>query len=130
MIHKNLECVNEEELAYVRNNPIPNTSAQYNDNRLSLLPSQWGKCAITGEPLDVRDMHCHHIKPRSQDGNDDFRNLILVTPVAHKLIHGTDKKKLEINFSKIWYRDEMHRETILKKLNKYRKLVGNEVVIL
>lgn len=130
LIHKNLECVSEEDLAYVRNNPIPNTSAQYNDNRLSLLPSQWGKCAITGEPLDVRDMHCHHIEPRSHNGSDDFRNLILVTPVSHKLIHGTDRKKLENNFRKIWYRDEMHRESILKKLNKYRKLVGNEVVIL
>lgn len=128
LIHKNLECVTEEDLTYVRNNPIPGTSAQYNDNRLSLLPSQWGKCAITGEPLDVRDMHCHHVTPRSKGGSDDFRNLILVTSITHRLIHGIDRNKLKENFSKVWFRDEKHRESILNKLNKYRKLVGNETV--
>ncbi len=130
LIHKNLECVSEEDLAYVRNNPIPGMSAQYNDNRLSLLPRQFGDCAITGEPLDVRDMHCHHVRPRSKGGTDDFRNLILVTPVAHRLIHGTDRNKLKENFNKVWFRDWRHRESILKRLNKYRKLVGNEIAIL
>ena len=130
LIHKNLECVSEEELAYVRNNPIPNMSAQYNDNRISKLSKQWGKCEITGEPLDVRDMHCHHVIPRSKGGTDDFRNLILVTPVAHRLIHGTDREKLKENFSKVWARDWRHRESILKTLNKYRELVGNKIAIL
>lgn len=128
LIHKNLECVSEDSLTYIRDNPIPGMSAQYNDNRLSLLPSQFGDCAITGEPLDVSDMHCHHVKPRSKGGTDDFRNLILVTPVAHRLIHGTDRDKLKLNFSKVWIRDWKHRESILRKLNKYRKLVGNETV--
>ena len=130
LIHKNLECVTEEDLTYIRNNPIPGMSAQYNDNRLSLLPRQLGECAITREPLDVRDMHCHHVKPRSKGGTDDFRNLILVTPNAHRLIHGTDRDKLKENFSKVWFRDWRHRESILKNLNKYRKLVGNEIAIL
>ena len=128
LIHKNLECVSEEDLAYVRNNPIPNMSAQYNDNRISVLTKQWGKCEITGEPLDVRDMHCHHVIPRSKGCKDDFRNLIIVTPVAHRVIHGTDRIKLKENFSKLWIRDWKHRESILRKLNKYRKLVGNETV--
>lgn len=127
LIHKNLECVTEEDLTYIRNNPIPGMSAQYNDNRLSLLSGQFGDCAITMEPLDVRDMHCHHVKPRSKGGTDDYRNLILVTPLAHRLIHGTDRRKLMDNFSKIWFRDDRHRESILKRLNKYRKLVGNEI---
>ena len=128
LIHKNLECVSEEDLTYIRNNPIPDRSAQYNDNRLSLLPKQYGVCAITGEPLDVRDMHCHHVIPRSKSGTDDFRNLILVTPVAHRLVHGTDRDRLEENFSKVWFRDDDHRKSTLIKLNKYRKLVGNETV--
>lgn len=130
LIHKNLECVTEEDLTYVRNNPIPDMPAQYNDNRLSLLSGQFGDCAITLEPLDVRDMHCHHIKPRSKGGTDDYRNLILVTPNAHRLIHGTDRRKLMDNFSKIWFRDDRHRNSILRRLNKYRKLVGNETVYL
>ena len=45
---------------------------------------------ITGIRLNVKDVHCHHIKPLKYGGNDRYENLIIVHKEIHKLIHSTN----------------------------------------
>ena len=69
-IHKTLEKVNMKILHYLMENPVQGESVEFNDNRLALYCAQQGKCAISGRPLTIGDMHCHH-KTRKSDGGDD-----------------------------------------------------------
>ncbi|PGZ43930.1 group II intron reverse transcriptase/maturase [Bacillus anthracis] len=126
LIHKRLEKVSESELQWLRNHPVTNERAtvEFNDNRISLYVAQNGKCAITGEKLDLLDMHCHHKKLWSLTKDDSYQNLTLIKSEVHKLIHATnhatiarlcDSLKLD--------------EKSLTKLNKLRKLVGNDELV-
>ena len=120
MIHKNLEGVNPSVLKYLLENYIPNIAVQYNEKRLSRQVGQNGKCGITGGPLEVGDMECHHVKPVHLGGTDDYENLIFVRGNIHKLIHYVEsdliKKLLEV---------EKVTPVQLKKLNTLRVKAGN-----
>ena len=83
-------------LMYLMRNPEKGQSIEYNDNRLSLYAAQKGKCAITGEILDVETLYCHHKKPLSMGGEDKYKNLMLVTKAIHELIHEPDESKLKL----------------------------------
>ena len=72
-----------------------NCSIEFSDNRISLFSAQYGKCAITGKKfLHTADIHCHHKIPKEIGGTDEYKNLILVTELVHKLIHATRKDLL------------------------------------
>lgn len=79
-IHKQLQNINMDTLHYLMRNPVINRSVEYNDKRLSLYAAQSGKCAITGEVLDMYNIHCHHRVPRYMGGKDTYQNLVLITP--------------------------------------------------
>ena len=98
-----------------------NQSIEYNDNRISLYVAQNGKDAITGKPLEIGKMHCHHKIPRNKGGTDEYKNLIFISDELHILIHATDINTINryLNILKL-------DSTILKKVNKLRLLVGNE----
>ena len=64
-----------------------NTSAEYNDNRISLYVGQQGRCYVTGEPFRTGEMEVHHKKRRRDGGGDLYANLVWVTADVHKLIH-------------------------------------------
>jgi len=49
---------------YLLNNKAYDKSVEYNDNRISLMAGQYGRCGITGQPLIIGDMECHHKKPK------------------------------------------------------------------
>lgn len=119
-IHKNQNSVSTKTLRYIMENPNPNRSIEYNDNRISLYVGQNGTCPISHEYLEIGEMECHHKIPTSMGGTDSYENLIYVTTDVHKLIHANDtdtinKYKERLNLNK---RD-------INKLNKLRKLVGN-----
>ena len=96
----------------------------FRSNRLSLFSAQRGRCAVTGEEfLDITEIHCHHKKPRSQGGRDNYRNLTLVLIDVHKLIHAT--KDLTIKR----YMDLLKpTEKQLEKLNSLRTEAGLEII--
>ena len=120
-IHKSLEFVDMEILHYLMRNPIPNRSIEYNDNRLSLYSAQKGKCAITGKPMPIGDIYCHHKVPRNMGGTDAYGNLILVSGQIHNLIHAANP----VTIAK--YLESLRLdEKQLKKLNKLRNLVNVE----
>lgn len=91
-IHKNLESVNMSILHYLMRNPVQFASVELNNNRLALYCAQHGCCAVTKQPLEIGDIHCHHKLPREKGGNDQYGNLVLVTETVHILIHATDSE--------------------------------------
>lgn len=103
--------------------PIWNMSMEYNDNRQSLVAAQHGKDRITGEELYPFTIECHHILPRSMGGDDSYQNLILIDSTTHELIHATKEETIK----KYLYKLDLDEEQ-LKKLNKYRKRVGNKEI--
>ncbi len=107
-------------MQYIMRNPIVKRSVEYNDNRISLFMGQLGKCAITGEYLEIGNMHCHHKLPIFLGGTDKYNNLIFVTDEVHKLIHAVNPDTIS-KYLKMLSLEEKQ----LKKLNNLRKQVGN-----
>ena len=98
-------------------------SIEFNDNRLSKYVAQKGMCPISGLPLDI-NMQVHHIKPKQEDGTDEYNNLIILSYEVHKLVHATKQETIEKYLNMVKLDDKA-----IKKLNKLRKSVGNTVVL-
>ncbi len=99
---------------------LPNRSVEYMDNRVSLYAAQYGKCAVTGKVLWIDEIHCHHKKPLSQGGTDEYKNLIIVHIDVHKLIHATSPETIQAYLDKV-----KPDKSQLNKINKLRMLAGN-----
>lgn len=117
-IHNNLG-VNMHVLLELMRTPCAGRSIEYMDNRISLYAAQYGRCAITGQPLTTSEIHCHHKQPISLGGSDRYENLIIVHWRIHQLIHTTQELTIrqvlsEFNLS----------EKQLSKLNKLREIAG------
>jgi len=96
-------------------------SAEYADNRLSLFCAQYGKCAVTGQALEMlEDVHCHHKLPRSRGGKDNYQNLVIVHEDVHILIHATTDHTIQKYLALISLDTKR-----LNKLNKLRAEAGN-----
>ncbi|ENZ9521541.1 group II intron reverse transcriptase/maturase [Clostridioides difficile] len=122
IIHSTLGYIDHEMLNYIAQNPVPNRSVEYNDNRLSRYSAQQGICQISKRLLN-EDMECHHIIPRSLGGDDRYRNLILVLPFVHKLIHATNQETINYYLEEL----DLNKQDI-KRVNNYRVKVGNELI--
>lgn len=117
-IHNNLG-VNMHVLLELMRTPCAGRSIEYMDNRISLYAAQYGRCAITGQPLTTSEIHCHHKQPISLGGSDRYENLIIVHWRIHQLIHATQELTIrqvlsEFNLS----------EKQLSRLNKLREIAG------
>ncbi|MFQ5171284.1 group II intron reverse transcriptase/maturase [Clostridioides difficile] len=122
IIHARLGYIDQNMLSYLSHNPIPNRSVEYNDNRLSKYSAQKGSCQITGRFLNV-DMECHHILPTSLGGDDRYKNLIILIPFVHKLIHATKQETID------FYLEQLDLDKYeIKRVNNYRVKVGNDVI--
>ena len=95
-------------------------SVEYNDNRISLMAGQYGKCGVTKAPLSIGNMECHHKKPRELGGGDEYKNLMWVTVDVHKLIHATQPDIID-KYLGILNLDAK----AFKKVNSLRKLAEN-----
>lgn len=122
-IHSKLGFIDKEIIKYLSSNPIRSRSIELNDNRLSLYAAQKGKCPILGIKLD-ESLVVHHITPIEFGGADYYKNLVLLTPLAHLLIHavGLISTKMYLIVSKL-------SPKALKKLNDFRIKVGNEIIV-
>lgn len=121
-IHKNLG-IDTNTMLWMMRNPAGSMTIEFADNRISLFAAQYGKCAITGEPLSPHNVYCHHKTPKENGGTDKYENLILITEATHILIHavlpetvGVYLKGLRLNKSQ------------RTKLNKMRELAGNPAI--
>ena len=80
---------------YLLNSKEYDKSVEYNDNRISLMAGQNGKCSVTGESLTIGNMECHHKKPKMLGGSDEYKNLVWLMADVHKLIHATQPDTIE-----------------------------------
>ena len=126
LIHKQQESVETWKLKWLREHSIINKRAtvEYNDNRISLFVAQKGKCAVTGQELDMDDIHCHHKRPWLETKDDSYRNLIIVGRDIHRLIHATNEKVIKNLFQLLNLSN-----TGLTKLNQLRELAGNSPLL-
>lgn len=99
------------------------TNQKLFDNSISLLAGQYGRCYVSGRALTIGNMECHHRKPKSMGGGDDYRNLAWLTYEIHKLVHAVDEKIIK------YYSEGLNLdEKGVKRLNYLRKLVGNSEI--
>ena len=124
LIHKNL-AINTEAMLYLMRNPVKGRSIEYADNRISLYASQYGNCAVTGLPMEVHDIHCHHKVPVSKGGTDEYANLILISKAVHVIIHATSETTI-----RQYLKDLQLDDSKLEKLNKLRSLAEMPPIIL
>jgi RNA-directed DNA polymerase len=119
-IHDYLRNFDYDVLLYLMKNPVIGQGTEYNDNRISLYVGQRGMCYVTGERLQISSMEAHHKLPRYLGGTDEYRNLVFVTSVVHRLIHATTTETIEL------YLSRLNCVSIdFERLNKLRALVGN-----
>lgn len=102
---------------------IPNRTIEYMDNRVSLYAAQFGKCAVTGKVLWIDEIHCHHKKPTSQGGTDEYNNLVIVHKDVHMLIHAVKSETIQVYLDKV-----KPDKSQLEKINKFRMLAGNPAI--
>ena len=102
---------------------ISGRSIEYMDNRVSLYAAQYGKCAVTGKVLWIDEIYCHHKKPVSHGGTDEYKNLLIVHVDIHRLIHATKPETIIAYLNKLSL-----TKSQLEKLNKLRILAGNPAV--
>ncbi|WP_426085120.1 hypothetical protein, partial [Escherichia coli] len=80
-----------------------------------LFIAQSGKCSVTGEELNVLDMHCHHKIPYHVSKDDKYSNLTIVKSEVHILIHATKGDTIQRYMTLLNLNDEQ-----IKKLNRLR----------
>ena len=123
-IHRNLE-IDTRTLLWLMRNPVRGRSIEYADNRISLYAAQYGKCAVTGQVMNARDIHCHHKVPVSMGGTDEYANLVLVLKNVHVLIHASSETTIKRYLSELKL-----EKSQLEKLNKLRIKAEMPLIIL
>ena len=123
-IHKNL-AIDTATMLWLMRNPVKGRTIEYADNRISLYAAQYGKCAVTGIPMNSHDIHCHHKVPVSNGGSDEYANLILVSKAVHILIHASSEPTIE-KYLKSLNLDNKQ----IEKLNKLRSMAEMPPIIL
>ena len=122
-VHQEQKVADKNVLEYLIANPIQNQSIEYNDNRISKYIAQKGNCSVTGLPLLIGQMDCHHKTPKSMGGTDEYQNLTFILRDVHKLIHATDEKTVSKYIRKLKLDEQSKR-----KINELRKLVNNQII--
>lgn len=121
-VHKMLgKSIDTGIMHYLMRNPIPFRTVAYNDNRISLYCAQYGKCAVTGRKLEIKEIHCHHKLPKYFGGTDEYKNLVIISEDVHRLIHATSPETIRKYLEKLKLDPKQ-----LKKLEKLRSLAKVE----
>lgn len=123
LIHKKLTHL-EVIFRYLAEHPFQHESIELNDNRISGVSAQKGKCAITKKQLTVYDMRVHKIYPK---GGDGYRNIDIVSKDAYELIHSKDIARAKELIEKL-ISEGLWNDNALKKTNNYRILVDNTTI--
>lgn len=121
-IHKNL-AIDTDTMLWMMRTPVLDKTIEFADNRISLFAAQYGRCAVSGQPLLPHDIRCHHKTPLEDGGTDEYGNLVLVTEAVHILIHATIAETIDKYLPEL----QLNRKQ-LSKLNKLRELAGNPAI--
>lgn len=104
-----------KEIFFMQSHPISNRSVKYNINRVNKYFEQKGKCYILNNFIPSSEINCHHILPRKNGGGDDIDNLVIIHENIHKIVHMTDKKKIDKIVKKLKLTSNQ-----IKKINNFR----------
>lgn len=113
LVHKKLEGVNMATLHGLMRNPIEGESIEFNDNRLSLYSAQKGKCAVTGNQMNIDEVVCIRKIPKERGGTDKYSNLLLVCRKVQGLLHIRDTDTFIVEMGKLNL-DAKRSEKLLK----------------
>ena len=118
-IHDNLR-INVYLMQKLMRQALHNRSIEYADNRISLFSAQWGRCFVSGRPFqNPEEIHCHHKKPVSKGGTDEYGNLVLMAEDIHKLLHAEKPETIRAYLSACDLSPEQ-----MEKLNDLREMAG------
>lgn len=117
-IHDNLK-VDVDSMLWLMRNPIPTESVSFNDNRVSLYAGQDGKCAITGEPLQVQSCICYRKSNSCKRGNDSYQNLMLLSAQGLEIVISNDLYAVASLVNKYSLNTK-----VITKVNKLRATAG------
>jgi group II intron reverse transcriptase/maturase len=121
-IHRNLRGY-KHIVEYLLKTTSESNTMEFDDNRISLIAGQQGKCYVTGLDLEISNMECHHKNMRQDGGTDEYKNLVWVCKEVHTLIHCSRLDTIE-KYLGLLSLDKIG----LKRVNSLRKLVGNSVI--
>lgn len=113
----NAKCL-VKAFAYLERTFVPYRSIEFNDNRIRRFAQTQGKCEISGIEMAYcpEMVRCHHVTRRKDGGNDNYKNLIIVHEVAHKLLHATTPHIIDNLLKSL-----MLNQKQMDKLNKLRE---------
>ncbi len=86
--------VSMEDISY-----LVNTSKYIKNSRLAMFriskySSVKGVSYLSGNHVPVSQYHCHHIKPLSKGGTNDFDNLCVLSEEEHTILHSSTPERL------------------------------------
>lgn len=122
-IHKNLKAISKNVLSYVMKNFIPNRTIEYNDNRISKFIAQYGRCAVSGVELGLKDWQCHHKNPYYLSKDDRFSNLIILHEAIYQLVHLRENDKIKTLLNILQLNNKQKQ-----KVNELRKQCKNDSI--
>lgn len=122
-IHSNQKSVSQETIRTLLMRPASGT-VEFNDNRISLFVAQYGKCAVTGIRLNLDEMHCHHQKPKTLGGGDEYSNLTIVHKDVHRLIHASKAHTISRYMQSL----NLNKKKIMK-INSLRKQAQQDPIL-
>ena len=117
-IHDNLR-IDVASMLWLMRHPIPSESVQYNDNRVSLYAGQDGKCAVTGETLDVQACVCYRKSTSCKQGNDSYQNLLLLSSDGLEVVSSQQMDRVSVLAKK-----HSLSAKAITKVNKLRATAG------
>lgn len=103
---------------------IPNESIEFHDNWISRFVASRGKCELCKKQLELAEVACMRIAPKEQGGTDEYKNL----RVVHKDVIELRDTEDPIAIKRIISALNISESTMLKKINKWRKLVGRDSI--
>lgn len=123
LIHRKI-CKLEYIFEYLSENPLPDESAEFNDNVISKISAQRGRCFVSKKQLTIEDITPYRIK---KDGGDGYRNIIVISKDIYGLIMEKDISNIQKMVQKL-ESDRLWNKKVRDKTNKYRELVGNAII--
>jgi group II intron reverse transcriptase/maturase len=126
-IHTELQGINSNMFKYMLANPIRGQTIEFNDNAISKMAGQQGRCAITKDDLKIGQLKCLHQIPKNVGGTDNYKNIIIVSADVYKLIHEENERNQLVYMKRIGR--SIRNKTAIKRLNNLRKTIGSSKIM-
>jgi len=90
------------------------------NNKVSKYIAQKGICAIADKFLKAGEAHAHHREPKANGGNDEYKNIIILSEEAHRLVHATQSETVSLYLKNLNLTSKG-----IRAVNRLRRTAGN-----